>query len=182
MHVADWNGFDWFLAVIVAVSTISGFLRGFLRSLFGLAGIVAGVLLATWQYMELGGRLSQWIHPLVTARMVAFLLIASVTLLCFTLAGRAVRKTAKAVGLGSFDRLGGAVYGFLRGIVAGIALMMGIVTALPQSGWISGSALAPYFLGVSHAVFFVVPTDLREQITNIAKGLQGDAPSWMKQN
>jgi membrane protein required for colicin V production len=170
MHVADWNGFDWFLAVIVAVSTISGFLRGFLRSLFGLAGIVAGVLLATWQYMELGGRLSQWIHPLVTARMVAFLLIASVTLLCFTLAGRAVRKT------------GGAVYGFLRGIVAGIALMMGIVTALPQSGWISGSALAPYFLGVSHAVFFVVPTDLREQITNIAKGLQGDAPSWMKQN
>ena len=44
------NLFDWFLIAILAYSTVIAFMRGIIRELFSLGGLIAGILLASWYY------------------------------------------------------------------------------------------------------------------------------------
>ncbi len=53
-------------------------------------------------------------------------------ILC-TLAAGLVRRTVKAVGLGLVDRLLGAAFGFIRGGLLGVAILMAISAFLPNS-------------------------------------------------
>ena len=96
------------------------------------------------------------------------------------LVGRLVSRTAKAVGLGLPDRLLGALFGFARGCLLGVAIMMAIAAFLPGSVWISESRLKPYFLDGAHAVSFVVPNDLQRRILRGAEQLKHNAPDWIK--
>lgn len=172
--------FDWFLIAVLAYSTILAFMRGILLELFALGGLVAGILLACWNYAHLALLLSNLISTPTTAQIVAFALILAAVMILSALLGKALHHTADAIGLGFFDRLLGAVFGFFRGCLLGIALLMAATAFLPQSAWISNSRLSPYFLAGVHAVSFVVPHDLQQQILNGAAQLKHNAPDWIK--
>lgn len=162
--VANWSGFDWVLVGLLAWSTIAGLTRGIVRSIFGLVGIVAGCLLATANSQAVGLRLAGLITSPATARIVAFLLIVSVVVVAFTLAGRAMRKSAKAVGLGMVDQVAGGVFGFARGVLLGVGMMLALTAAMPQSNWMGRSTVAPYFLQGAHEVSYLIPQDLQAQL------------------
>lgn len=172
--------FDWILVAIIAYSTILAFVRGFLRELFALIGLVAGILLAAWNY----GRFAVWLGRLIatpaTAQIVAFLVILIAVAVAATLLGKALHSTAHAIGLGFFDRLLGAAFGFVRGCLIGVVVLMAAAAFLPQSGWAKNSRLSFYFLDGAHAVSFVVPQDLRQQILDGAAQLKHNAPDWIK--
>jgi membrane protein required for colicin V production len=95
--------------------------------------------------------------------------------------GKGLHQTANAIGLGFFDRLLGAGFGFVRGCLLGVAILMAGAAFLPKSAWISNSQLSPYFLAGAHAVSFVVPHDLRQQILDGAAQFKHNAPDWIKQ-
>jgi len=97
-----------------------------------------------------------------------------------TIAGRLVHSTAHAVGLGFFNRLGGAAFGLVRGCLIGIVILMGISAFLPGTDLIKNSRLAPYFLAGAHAVSFVVPHDLEQLILDGATQIKHNAPDWIK--
>jgi membrane protein required for colicin V production len=97
-----------------------------------------------------------------------------------TLLGKALNRTAHAIGLGFFDRVLGAVFGFARGCLFGVAILMAVAAFRPHSAWIENSRLSPYFLAGVHAVSFVVPHDLQQQILNGAQQLKHNAPDWIK--
>lgn len=176
------NYFDWLLIAILAWSTIMAFLRGLLLELFSLGGLIAGVLLAAWNYHRLAAVLERVITDVTIANVVAFLLIAIGVMVLCSLAGKALHHTANAIGLGFFDRVFGAVFGFLRGCLLGVAVMMALTAFLPPITAISKSSLAPYFLEGAHAVSFVVPHDLRQLILNGAEQLKHTAPDWIKRH
>jgi membrane protein required for colicin V production len=174
------NGFDWLLLAVLAYSTIMAFARGLLRELFSLGGLVAGLLLASWYYPWLAQKLHHVISTKEVANATAFLLIAVGVMLLATILGRLLHNTASAVGLGFFDRLGGAGFGLLRGCLLGVAILMAAAAFLPQSSGFKNSQLAPYFLTAAHAVSFVVPPDLRQRILNGAVELKHNTPDWIK--
>ncbi len=163
--LASLTSFDWFLVVILAFSTIAAFLRGFIKVLFSLAGLVAGILLASWNYPAVAERLHRYITSFAAAEVVAFALILVTVTLVFSLAARLVRRAVSLVGLGFLDRLFGAVFGLVRGILFGVAVMMAIAAFTPDSPWLHDSRLASYFLAGAHAVSFVVPEHFERQIT-----------------
>jgi membrane protein required for colicin V production len=175
-----FNAFDWLLLAILAWSTIVAFLRGIIRVLFSFVGLIVGILLASWYYRNLALRLARWISSLAAAEIAAFLLIALAVMVLFGLLGRIVRRTAKAIGLGLPDRLAGALFGFARGCLLGVAVMMAIAAFVPDSTWIAKSRLAPYFLDGAHAVSFVIPHDLQQRILRGAERLKHNAPYWIK--
>jgi membrane protein required for colicin V production len=181
MTLASLSIFDWVLIVLLACSTIRAFLRGFLLEIFSLVGLVAGILLASWNYNALAMSLSRWITPFTTAQIVAFLFIAIGVMIVCGLAGRLLRSSASAIGLGLIDRLLGAVFGLVRGCLLGIALMMVLAAFGPRSDWIANSHLTPYFLAGAHGVSFVVPRELEQQISSGALQLKHKAPGWIKQ-
>jgi membrane protein required for colicin V production len=175
------NLFDWFLIALLGYSTVMAFLRGILRELFSLGGLIAGILLASWNYNHVAVLLGRLITTPATAQIVAFLLILFGVMIVCAVVGKGLHRTANAIGLGFFDRLLGAGFGFVRGCLLGVAILMAGAAFLPKSSWISNSQLSPYFLAGAHAVSFVVPHDLRQQILDGAAQFKHNAPDWIKQ-
>jgi membrane protein required for colicin V production len=175
------NLFDWFLIAILAYSTVIAFMRGIILELFTLGGLIAGILFASWNYYRIAMYLERVVASPATAQIVAFLLIVIGVMVLSTLLGKALNRTAHAVGLGFFDRLLGAVFGLARGCLFAIAILMSVAAFRPHSTWVENSRLSPYFLEGVHAVSFVVPHDLQQQIINGALQLKHNAPNWIKQ-
>ncbi|HMG02467.1 MAG TPA: CvpA family protein [Edaphobacter sp.] len=174
------NPLDWMLVVILAVSAVQAFFRGLVLELFSLGGIICGIILAAWNYPRLAEKLSNFISTAAVASVVAFLLIAVGVMVIAAILGRMIHASAHAIGLGFFNRLGGAAFGLVRGGLLGVAVLMAITAFLPTSGWLKNSHLAPYFLAGSHAVSFVVPHDLEQLILAGGSELKHNAHDWIK--
>jgi len=174
------NPFDWFLIAVVVYSTVIAFIRGFFREIFSLVGLVAGILLASWNYELVADWLERWI-PWATAQIVAFLLIAVLVMVLCGLSGKLLSSTAKTIGLGFFDRVLGGAFGLARGFLLGVAVMMAAAAFLPREPYIRDSQLSDYFLAGAHAVSFVVPANLQHHIREGVAQLRHGAPDWIKQ-
>ncbi len=178
------NPLDWLLAFLLAYSAIRALLRGFLREAFALGGLVAAFLLACWNYENIAIRIKEHLHAVTLtpplARFAAFVLILLVVMLVATLLGTLLKRTASAVGLGFFDRLFGALFGLARGALFGTALVLALTAFLPSASWMKNSLLAPYFLRATHAVSFVMPSELRRQVLDGLQQLQLATPHWMQ--
>jgi len=174
------SALDWILAAVLAYSTIKAFFHGIILELFSLGGLVAGILLASWNYVSV----VELIHPVVSsqaaAKAVAFTLILVGIMLLAALTGKLLTRTAQAIGLGFFDRLLGAVFGFARGCLLDSLILMGIAAFLPHSVRVGNSQLSSYFLAGAHEVSFVVPHDLQQQILSGAAQLKHSPPDWIK--
>ena len=177
---STFNGFDWFLVLVLALSTLTAFLRGIIKVVLSLVGLILGIVAAAWYYKPLAHSLSGVISSFAAAQVVAFLLIATGIMILFTLLANLLRRTVKAVGLGFFDRVLGGAFGFLRGCILGSAAMMAVVAFMPGSSWIHTSRLAPYFLDGAHAVSFIVPQTFQEQVAAGATQILHEAPDLMR--
>jgi membrane protein required for colicin V production len=176
------TSFDWFLVAMVVVSGLMAFRRGLVRMLFSLAGLIAGILLASWNYLRVGIWLQRWIASATAAQIVAFVAILLGVMLVFSIAAGLVRRTVQAVGLGFMDRLLGAGIGVLRGVLLGVSAMMALAAFAPGLGWAKSSVLAPYFLAGAHAVSFVVPHGFEEQMSDGATHLLKNTPKVLNRD
>jgi membrane protein required for colicin V production len=179
------NLFDWLLILILAWSTITAFLRGIVLELFSIGGLIAGILLASWNYQHLSLLLAPLLNHVFNAsvsacNVLSFLVIAIGVMLLALFAGKLIRRTAHTIGLGLFDRLLGALFGIARGCLLGVAVLTAATAFLPHSTRIADSRLTPYFLAGVHAVSFVVPRGLQQQILNGIAELKHNAPDWIK--
>ncbi|MEJ2420214.1 MAG: CvpA family protein [Acidobacteriota bacterium] len=115
--------FDWIVMSVAAVLVLEGVFKGAVRLAFGLAGLLLGYLYAG----RAAGALARAVpllpqrvsHPLMT--VLGFLAIFA----CLVIAGIVVHKLVKAAGLGLFNRLLGAVLGFLLAcyLAAGLVVL-----------------------------------------------------------
>lgn len=174
------NPLDWLLAALLTYSVIKAALRGFFGEAFALGGLLVGLLLASWFYQPLAANLTGLITSPAIAQFAAFFIILAAIMVLANLLGRILRKTASAIGLGFLDRLGGAAFGFLRGCLFSVALLMAFTAFLPAAPWIRESQLAPYFLRVAHAVSFLVPQDLERKLHDGMSRIKHTTPDWIK--
>jgi membrane protein required for colicin V production len=160
------NPLDWGIALVLAVSTVMAFLRGLIRSVVSLAGILAGVLLAFWYCHRLAGWLHRWITESSLAEVASFVLILVGVIVLAALLCRLLRGACSAVGLGFLDRLGGACFGFARGILLLAALLLPVAPFLRSVPAAQTSLLLPYLLPAAHGISFVVPRDFGRRLSS----------------
>lgn len=137
---------DFAIIGLIFISLITGLVRGFIREVFSLGFW----LLAIWVGLSFSRDLSGFLEPVISsppARIAAsfvMLFIATLVLggLIRFLLGALVKKT----GLTFFDRIGGLVFGVVRGmvVVAAIVVLAGF-TSLPKDAWWAESKLIPPF-------------------------------------
>ena len=173
------NPLDWILGIILVYSGVRAAMRGFIAESFTLGGVVCGFLFACWFYRQAAESLAGLISTPAIAQLVAFLLILAGTMVTATLLGKLIRRTAKAAGLGFFDRSLGALFGLLRGTLLGISLLLPITAFLPTAPWVQQSLLAPYFLRAAHAVSFLMPADLRLKLLDALERIRHNTPDWV---
>jgi membrane protein required for colicin V production len=159
------NPLDWLLAIILAFSVLRAAMRGLVREAFALGGLIVGFLLACWNFDRLAIQLRGLVNDRPIADLLAFFLILFGVVIVATLTGKLLSRTASAVGLGFFDRLFGALFGLTRGALLALALLLAVTAFLPAAPWVQTSSLAPYFLRANHAVSFVMPSGLQQQLT-----------------
>lgn len=136
---------DFLIIMVVLISTVMGFLRGFVREAVALVFWVAGVWIA-WKFgplvePHLGGLLAEpQVRPWV-GRLVVFVLV----ILAGSLTGLILGYFMRSLGLGFVDRAIGVLFGFARGLVlVGIAVIGCELLHLNSEEWWNRSRLIPY--------------------------------------
>lgn len=171
---------DWAIVAIVVISVVMAAKQGLVVEVFSLAGLVLGLLLASWDYQMLMPWVGSWIHSAALAQALAFLLIAFGVMIAAALAGRFIRWSVKSIGLGWADRMAGAAFGLVKGCVLVTIAVMVIAAFWPSATWFRRSRLAPGFLTMAHRVAVVAPADLEQKIRAGVVVLRKDQPDWMK--
>lgn len=171
---------DWVILGILLLSVLNAARKGFFVECFSLAGVVLGLLLASWNYQRLVPWLVGWVHTVNVAQAIAFVAIALGTMIAAGLLGRLVRWVVHSVGLGWADRLMGAVFGMLKGCVLVTLGVMTMAAFFPSTTWLGESRIASYFLSVARQTALVTPGDLSERIRDGVKLIRDAQPDWLK--
>ena len=127
------NTIDIILAVILIFGAINGFLRGLFIEVTTLVGLVLGVYGAIHFSYFLGDFLKDsvsWEESMI--QVVSFAGTFLIILISLVLLGKALTKIAETIALGFFNKIIGAIFGFLK-----YALILSIVLLVYDQ--ISGS-------------------------------------------
>src|SRR5262245_3899247 len=106
---------------ILLLAALRGMSLGLIREVSSLAALAAAVIavrvwdepFAHWLQRASGHQLPHYLVPWVAGTLLAVAVVAAVGTF-----GRVMRQGARAVGLGFFDRLGGAAVGIAEGAIA----------------------------------------------------------------
>lgn len=136
--------FDYVVLATLAASVLLGLWRGVVSEILALVAWVAAFFLARSQSAIVAEWLSPHIAEAGMRQAAAYALVFVGVLLLFALGRMLVSMMLKAVGLGVLDRLLGAAFGVLRGLLVVLAgMMVAGMTPLPQTdGW-RNAILAP---------------------------------------
>jgi len=129
------NWLDIVIIVAIAITTFIGLKFGLIKAVLSLAGLIVGVILAGLYYIPLSEQLT-FIPQATLAKIVAFAIIMiGVTVIAGVLA-LVLKWVTSVMMLGWVNRIGGAVFGLVLGV-----LLCGAVLAL----WVK-------FLGAGEAI------------------------------
>jgi membrane protein required for colicin V production len=170
---------DWAMIAVMLLSVINAARKGFFVEAFSLAGVVLGMLLASWNYRSVLPWFSGWLRTDALAETAAFLAIAVGVMIAAGVLGRLVRWSARSIGLGWADRLMGAGFGLVKG---GFLVTLGVMTLAafwPDALWLRGSELAPYFLAAARQTAIVTPASLGERVRRGVRVLHEQEQGWM---
>jgi membrane protein required for colicin V production len=110
------NYLDIVLAILLILSAINGFVKGFVEELAGLVALILGI----WAALRFSDRVAQWLidqfnwtfeHLNIIAFFITFILVV----ILVNLIGSWVNKMVKAVSLGFINRLAGLAFGVIKG-------------------------------------------------------------------
>lgn len=132
---------DGAILVVLLVSAGLGVARGFVREVLGLAGLVAGVIVAGLYAGPAAAPLERWLPP-GAARAVAFAGLLFAVLLLAALVGHLLTKLLEAVKLSLLNRLLGGLFGLARGALFVVALLLAVdLLGVDPAPWVEGSRL-----------------------------------------
>ncbi len=120
--IPSLTSWDWFILTVAFVSTGLGIWRGMIRTVFGLAAWILGIIGAPLVGMVIGQQFGISGVPMWVLYIVAFL----VTFMVVRLIGVVFLKGARSVGLAGVDRMLGAALGVAR---AGLVVLVAAVIA-----------------------------------------------------
>jgi membrane protein required for colicin V production len=151
LSMVEFNYFDAVIGAIILILGIKGFVNGFIKEIFGLAGLVGGVYFAS--------RLSEKAADFIASNFVQLSNSALLNLLGFfvilviiwfsvTLVGMLISKLVNLSGLGFINRL----LGFVTGAGKNFIIFALIITALSNVSlinsklekYVANSQLYPY--------------------------------------
>jgi membrane protein required for colicin V production len=146
---------DWIIVAIVGLSVLLGVLRGLVRELIALCGLILAAWLAIQYAAAVGTRLPLGDAVPAARTLAAGMLIFIGVVFAAALLGWIVQKLLAIAKLSASDRALGAMFGLSRAV---LLLMVGVYflrgTSLAQESWWRESVLLP---PLEAAVRFAAP-------------------------
>jgi len=170
---------DWIIVIVLAAAVLAGIARGFFRSAFSLAGLIVGVTLASWNYWRIAAILKPMIHSVEVADAVGFLIIAFLVMAVAAILGSLLAKFFEKVGLGCLDRIAGALFGFVEGLIFVMLCILVTVAFFPQTAWLTEARLPRYFFGALHVSVHITPPQLSDRVRKELQELEAKSAEWV---
>ncbi len=171
------NWLDFVLAVILMLSLVSGYRKGFIRIGIGLIATIAALVFACWFYGTAGTFLLPYVSSRSMANIGGFMLVFLGVIALGALVSRVLAAIFKWAGLSWFDRLLGAAFGVVRGVIVSVVLIMVIVALSPQSppAAVVNSEIAPYLIEAADVITAIAPKEFK---SGFAEGYEKVKKTW----
>jgi membrane protein required for colicin V production len=161
------NWLDLAITGVIAWSTFSAFRAGLIRVSVSLASVVAGALLAGRFYGRLADNIDFLVAEPQLRRLIAFMAIFVGLIVLGQVLGALLKSVSALLFLGPLDHLGGAVFGFVQGVLV-VELLLFLFTAFPVIGGLphtlDGSTLAPVFIERIPIFELLLPKEVRDAV------------------
>lgn len=181
--------FDMFVFVVVAVSLVVAFLRGFVNEVLSLFAWGGAIFTTLYGLPLLRPYVRAHIKPDALADTVLVLGLAIASLILFKLAAGFIGDKVKQSRIGLLDRMLGVLFGFFRGLLVVCIAYIVISWIIPrdkQPDWISLSRMRPIVEYGSNFVRSLLPAEFaahiapfgtNEEIKDILKDMKHNTPA-----
>lgn len=147
--MVDWlqfNSADWAIIVIIGLSVLLSFWRGFIREAVSLAGWIAAFVIANMFVVEMAALLSQWIANTTGRYIAAYAVLFAGTLMMVGVLGKIATSLVRATGLTLLDRVLGTAFGFARGVIIVLVMVYLLRQLAPPQNlvWLDQAQLMPH--------------------------------------
>ncbi|WP_411878168.1 CvpA family protein [Polaromonas sp. YR568] len=157
---------DWVLLGVLVFSMLLGAWRGLVYEVLSVLGWVVSFFVAQWFAPDLATRLPVQSASDPIRYAAAFVLIFIATVFAAGLLAFIFKKLVAAIGLAPVDRVLGAAFGVLRGVILLLAATVVIdMTALKTSSWWQESKGAPVLAATLKALKPVLPEKFAKYLT-----------------
>jgi len=144
------NILDIAILAILLLFTLKGCLRGLLKEVCSLVGLVAAAVIAFTFYAPLAERVSAWLHlPLQLCVVVVLILLFVLTMLFFSIVGAILSRFVKLLFMGGLNRVLGALFSLMQGVLILALVLYGLShSVLPHAveSTFDASRLRPPFV------------------------------------
>jgi len=160
------NLLDIFIIIVLAYCFIRGIFRGLVKEISAIIGVFAGFYTAYTYYPILSKLLSRWISNTAYQNILSFLVIFSIVFILVSVLGIIIKYILKIAFLGWVDRICGAGFGFVKGILI-VSVVLITLTAFLKNGApiIKDSLLAPHVTVVSENMAKIISKDMKHAFT-----------------
>jgi len=157
------NSFDIVVAVILGFCLIRGIFRGLVKEMASIIGVLAGFYAAYTYYPEMAGLLSRWIDNAIYLNITSFMVIFCLILIIISILGVVLKYLMSIAHLGWADRVSGACFGVLKGVLIVSVLLVTLTAFLPKgSPLVRDSLLAPHINMLSENMAKIISEDMRQ--------------------
>ncbi len=158
------NPLDMVIVVIMAFCLIRGIFRGLVKEISSIVGVFAGFYAAYTYYGTIAQPLSRWISNTAYLNILSFLIVFCVLFILISVIGVIIKYVLNIAFLGWVDRICGAGFGIIKGLLIVSVILIPLASFLPNNApVIKNSVLSPYVMLVSEKMVKVVPRDLKQQ-------------------
>ena len=172
------NFLDIIIVIILGYCVIRGIFRGLIKELSSLIGVLGGFYAAFTYYPILAKILSKWITNTGYLNITSFFIIFCGIFLIISILGIIINYLLKIAFLGWTDRICGAGFGAIKGILITSVLLLTLTSFLPKNApVVKDSLLAPHVTLVSEKMAKVVPKDMKKAFSDKIATLK---KSWKK--
>lgn len=156
------NATDGVIALVLLVSALLAFARGFIHEILAIAGWLGAVFASIYGFPYLKPYARQWIPYEMVADIGAGVVIFIVTLVLLSFLTRGVSKRIHASALNALDRSLGFLFGLARGAVLVSLVYVAVEWVIPieeQPRWLAGARSMPLVRAGSGLLMTLLPPE-----------------------
>jgi membrane protein required for colicin V production len=177
------NWVDTLVLLIVAISALIAFARGFMAEVLGIAAWVGAFFIANAVAPELRPMMREWLGGPDLADPAAYAAVFLVGLVLLSIITGMIGSAVRNSMLGGVDRTLGLVFGLARGLLILAAAYVGTGLVVPTERWPDAVAEArtiPYVYRMAMELAELLPPDYRPHVPTPPQGRDTTAADLMQ--
>ena len=156
------NPLDMVILVILGYCLIRGIFRGLVKEISSIIGVLAGFYAAYSNYPLLAKPLARWISNTPYLNILSFMIIFCVIFILISILGIIIKYLLNIAFLGWVDRICGAGFGIIKGVLIVSVVLISLTAFLPMGApVIKNSLLSPHATLISEKMVKIVSKDMK---------------------